>query len=165
MSNNPPEEKKANEQIGSESTADGPVAKPRTPGPRPKHRIPEFPKQKELTPEQKLEKEKDRRRRRKAHMLKTRIRNSLFGIAIIGFLAALFYFTIAKKERPKHVEVATPEAESDFAVVLNSTDPSEIMRYSESNLNNLLRQSLPNQITQLKEQLQLGQRLIDLRCG
>lgn len=162
MSNNPPEEKKANEQAASESMADGPAAKSKTPVSRPTYKIPEFPKQKELTPEQILEKEKDHRRRRNAHMLKTRIRNSLFGIAIIAFLAALFYFTIAKKERPENVEVETPDVVSDFGVVLNSTDPTEIMRYSESLLKNLLRQSLPNQITQLKEQLQLGQRLIEL---
>lgn len=162
MANNQPEEKKTNEQIESRTSADDSVENAKTAKSRPGYRIPEFPKQKELTPEEKREKEKDRRRRQQARNFKTRIRNSLFGVAIIAVLAALVYFTIAKKDRPESPRVATPELATDFDVVLKSTDPAQIMNFSESLLNNLLRQSLPNQVTLLKQELELGQRLIDL---
>ena len=162
MSTNPPEEKPAKEQVEPESKAGNSVDKTNKRDSRANFRIPEFPKQKELTPEQQLEKERDRRRRHAARQLKARIRNSLFGIAIIILLAVLFYYTIAKKDRPESTDIAAPEVVSDFSLVLNSTDPSEIMRYSETMLKNLMSQSLPNQITQLKKQLQLGQRLMDL---
>jgi hypothetical protein len=164
MAKNPSEENETTAGMKPESVPDDSSARVKPPDSRPKYRIPEFPKQKELTPEQLQEKEKDRRRRQAARNLKTRIRNNLFGIAIVGVLAALVYFVIAKKNRPRESDVAAPRAATDFEVVLNSTDPQEIIRYSESLPKNLLSQSLPNQITRLREQLQLGQHLIDLNA-